>query len=47
MGIFFRSRANSVTFNFKTGKIVGVYRSANDTKHKIISDIADPIHFGN
>lgn len=47
MGIFFRSRANSVTFNFKTGKFVGVYRSANDTKHKIISDIADPIHFGN
>ena len=47
MGIFFRSRANSVTFNFKTGKFVAVYRSANDTKHKIISDIADPIHFGN
>ena len=47
MGIFFRSRANSVTFNFKTGKFVGVYRSVNDTKHKIISDIADPIHFGN
>ena len=47
MGIFFRSRANSVTFNFKTGKFIGVYRSANDTKYKIISDIADPIHFGN
>ena len=47
MGIFFRSRANSVTFNFKTGKFIGVYKSANDTKHKIISDIADPIHFGN
>ena len=47
MGIFFRSRANSVTFNFKTGKFVRVYRSVNDTKHKIISDIADPIHFGN
>ena len=47
MGIFFRSRANSVIFNFKTGKFIGVYRSANDTKHKIISDIADPIHFGN
>jgi len=46
MGTFFRSRANSVTFNFKTGKFVGVYRSVNDTKHKIISDIADPIHFG-
>ena len=36
-----------MTFNLKTGKFVGVYRSANDTKHKIISDIADPIHFGN
>ena len=47
MGIFFRSRANNVTFNFKTGKFIGVYRSANDTKYKIISDIADPIHFGN
>ena len=47
IGTFFRSRANSVTFNFKTGKFIGVYRSANDTKHKIISDIADPIHFGN
>ena len=47
IGTFFRSRANSVTFNFKTGKFVGVYRSVNDTKHKIISDIADPIHFGN
>ncbi len=47
IGTFFRSRANSVTFNFKTGKFVRVYRSVNDTKHKIISDIADPIHFGN
>ena len=47
MGIFFRSRANSVTFNFKTGKFVSVHKSVNDTKHKIISDIADPIHFGN
>ena len=46
MGTFFRSRANSVTFNFKTGKLVSVYRSVNDTKHKILSDIADPIHFG-
>ena len=36
-----------MTFNFKTGKFVCVYRSVNDTKHKIISDIADPIHFGN
>ena len=35
-----------MTFNLKTGKFVGVYRSVNDTKHKIISDIADPIHFG-
>ena len=46
MGIFFRSRANSVTFNFKTGKFVELNRSVNDTTHKIISDIADPIHFG-
>ena len=36
-----------MTFNFKTGKFVSVYKSVNDTKHKIISDIADPIHFGN
>ena len=47
IGTFFRSRANSVTFNFKTGKFVSVHKSVNDTKHKIISDIADPIHFGN
>ncbi len=47
IGTFFRSRANSVTFNFKTGKFVSVYKSVNDTNHKIISDIADPIHFGN
>ena len=35
-----------MTFKFKNGKLVSKYRSVNDSKHKIISDIADPIHFG-
>ena len=46
IGVFFRSRANRVTFNLKNGKLVSKYRSVDDSKHKIISDIADPIHFG-
>jgi uncharacterized iron-regulated membrane protein len=46
MGAFFRPRANRVTFELKSGKLINIYKSIDDTAHKIISDIADPIHFG-
>ena len=46
LGVFFRPRANRVTFELKSGKLVNVYKSSDDSAHKILSDIADPIHFG-
>ena len=44
--MFLRPRANRVTFELKSGKLINIYKSIDDTAHKIISDIADPIHFG-
>jgi len=46
-GIFLRSRANIITFDYDTGNLISVGRTVDSSPHKIISDIADPIHFGN
>ena len=45
-GIFFRPRGNIVAFKLSTGDLAWRYKIIDTTNHKIISDIADPIHFG-
>ena len=46
LGVFLRSRANIIAFDYGTGNLRSIYRTVDTNSHKIISDIADPIHFG-